>query len=108
MPSNVNHPKHYNLGDIETIEYLESLGIAEDFCIGNVIKYVSRYKHKKGKEDLEKARWYLDRVISYYDSPANMDHIYDALSYYFTDSESYKFSSLQDGGNSEPGNEPSR
>ena len=31
----------------------------------NVLKYVSREKFKNGTEDLKKARWYLDRLISY-------------------------------------------
>ena len=63
MPSNVDHPAHYNVGDIETIDYLKSLGIAEDFCIGNAIKYLSRYKQKNGIEDLKKAQWYLTWVL---------------------------------------------
>ena len=64
MSKNVNHPNHYNVGSIETIDYLKELGIAEDFCIGNAIKYISRYKHKgKPLEDLEKASWYLNYVI---------------------------------------------
>lgn len=63
--SPIDHPSHYNIGTIETIDYLESLGIAEDFCVGNTIKYLSRYKHKeKPLEDLKKALWYLGRVIS--------------------------------------------
>lgn len=66
MGSKVNHPDHYNVGDIETIDYLESLGIAEDFCVGNALKYLSRYKHKNGVEDLRKAQWYLNRVMTYY------------------------------------------
>lgn len=65
MYGKVNHPKHYNSGKIEVIEYLKDQGIAEDFCIGNVIKYVSRHKHKgKPLEDLEKAKWYLDYLIN--------------------------------------------
>ena len=62
----VNHPYHYNNGDIEVIDYIkDKLGIEgyEAFCIGNVIKYVSRYKHKNGKEDLEKALTYLKWAI---------------------------------------------
>lgn len=63
----VDHPTHYNTGNIETIEYLESLGVAEDFCAGNAIKYLSRYKHKGVPlQDLEKAKWYVERLISYY------------------------------------------
>ena len=51
---NVNHPKHYNVGDIEVIEYIKDKLTKEEYigyCMGNVIKYVSRYKHKNGKED---------------------------------------------------------
>jgi len=63
----VNHPQHYNFGSIEVIDYIRStLGLegCRDFCIGNVLKYVSRAKHKgKPVEDLEKARWYLDYAL---------------------------------------------
>ncbi len=64
----VNHPTHYTQGSIETIEYMESCLSEEEFrggCKMNVLKYVSREKHKNGLEDLKKARWYLDRLISY-------------------------------------------
>ena len=69
----VNHPKHYTQGNIETIEYMESALTAEEFCGGckmNVLKYVSREKHKNGIEDLKKARWYLDRLIAYLEKPS--------------------------------------
>ena len=68
MSNSVNHPDHYNPGSIETIDYMESCLSSEEFCGGckmNVLKYVSREKHKNGLEDLKKARWYLDRLISY-------------------------------------------
>ena len=64
MPSEskVNHPSHYNKG-IETIDYIESWNM--DFNIGNIIKYVTRAGHKDNKlEDLEKAKWYLEREIN--------------------------------------------
>lgn len=35
----------------------------EAFCIGNVIKYLWRYKIKNGTQDLEKAQWYLAEAI---------------------------------------------
>jgi hypothetical protein len=56
-------PMHYAFdeGVIECIDYIESH--AFDFVEGNVIKYVTRYQHKNGTEDLKKARWYLDRLI---------------------------------------------
>lgn len=60
----VNSPSHYNVGNIETIDYLESLNIAEDFCCGNAIKYLSRYKHKGTPlEDAKKAQWYVNRLV---------------------------------------------
>lgn len=64
----VNHPKHYTQGPIETIDYMESALSEEELCGGykmNVLKYVSRERHKNGLEDLKKAKWYLDRLISY-------------------------------------------
>ena len=63
----VNKPKHYTYGDIETIDYIEQ--VTKDykpelaFAIGNAIKYISRANHKNGKEDLDKARWYLNRAF---------------------------------------------
>lgn len=64
---NVNHPTHYTSTKIETIEIIRdklSSEAFEGFCIGNVLKYVTRYKLKNGLEDLKKARWYLDKIIS--------------------------------------------
>ena len=57
----VNHPSHYNVG-IETIDYIESWEM--NFNIGNVIKYTTRAGFKENQlEDLEKAKWYLEREI---------------------------------------------
>ncbi len=59
----VNHPKHYNAGSIEVIDAIEDWQL--DFNAGNVIKYIARHKHKgKPLEDLRKAQWYLQRLIS--------------------------------------------
>ena len=67
MTDMVNSPSHYTAGGIETWEYLVAkLGRtgARSYCIGNVLKYVSRAPHKgKFLEDMRKARWYLDRII---------------------------------------------
>ena len=58
----VNHPPHYNQGNIEVIDAIEDWGL--DFNAGNVVKYVARHQHKaEPLEDLKKARWYLDRII---------------------------------------------
>lgn len=60
----VNHPSHYNQGGIETMDYIDAIGLGYDFCIGNVIKYCSRAGHKQNQlEDLKKARWYLNYAI---------------------------------------------
>ena len=64
---NVNHPSHYCTGNIEVIKYIEDKFTKEEFvayCLGNVIKYVSRWKHKGGKEDLEKAQVYLKFALN--------------------------------------------
>ena len=58
----VNHPSHYNSGNIEVIDAIEDWRL--DFNAGNVVKYVARHQHKANPvEDLKKARWYLDRII---------------------------------------------
>lgn len=62
----VDHPSHYTQGSYETIDIIEDSLSAEGFegyCVGNILKYVSRYRHKGGVEDLKKARWYLNRII---------------------------------------------
>ena len=63
----VNKPKHYTYGDIEVIDYIEQVTKNYKpelaFAIGNAIKYISRANHKNGKEDLDKARWYLERAF---------------------------------------------
>jgi len=59
---NVNHPSHYKVGGIETIDFIEAKKL--NYNLGNVIKYITRAEHKGSySEDLQKARWYLDREI---------------------------------------------
>ena len=58
----VNHPEHYKVGGIETIDFIEAKKL--NYNIGNVVKYLTRADHKGNrKQDLEKARWYLSREI---------------------------------------------
>ena len=62
----VNKPAHYNNGGIEAIDYIkQQLGSGfRAYLEGNVLKYIHRHKYKgNAKQDLEKARWYLDRLI---------------------------------------------
>jgi hypothetical protein len=64
----VNKPAHYGDGKIECIDYMKDnmdhimfMGYLE----GNAKKYLHRYRYKgKPVEDLKKARWYLDRLIT--------------------------------------------
>jgi hypothetical protein len=59
----VNHPAHYKVGGIETIDFIEAKKL--NYNIGNVVKYLTRADHKGNrKQDLEKAMWYLNREIS--------------------------------------------
>ncbi|SDC07467.1 DUF3310 domain-containing protein [Shouchella lonarensis] len=56
----------YYMGTIETLAYMEdkmSAEAFEGFLAGNVIKYISRYKHKNGVEDLRKCQVYLAKLI---------------------------------------------
>lgn len=60
----VNHPDHYNAGEVEVIEAIDSWGFGPGFCAGNAIKYIARHEHKGSPvEDLEKAAWYLNHLI---------------------------------------------
>lgn len=62
----VMRPSHYADKEIEVIDYIEDTLTSEGFegyCMGNVHKYVSRYRGKGGVEDLKKARYYLEKVI---------------------------------------------
>jgi len=64
----VNHPDHYNFGEIEAIDIIEDQGLGEPFCSANIIKYILRYKHKGTPlKDLKKIKWYTERLISYYE-----------------------------------------
>lgn len=66
-PDMVNHPPHYTAGKVECIEAIEAAteGLTgfESYATGTVLKYIWRWKRKGGVEDLQKARWYLDRLI---------------------------------------------
>ena len=62
MPDNVNHPKHYtgHPSGIECIQITEYMS----FCLGNAVKYIWRADLKNDAiEDLEKAKWYIEREI---------------------------------------------
>lgn len=58
----VNHPPHYTQhpSGVECIQITEHM----NFCLGNAVKYIWRAASKNGIEDLEKAKWYLEREIA--------------------------------------------
>lgn len=61
---NVNNPAHYTSGGIETLDYIKAkVSDYPSYAVGNILKYVSRYEHKNGIEDLKKAQFYLNDLI---------------------------------------------
>ena len=61
-PDPVNHPAHYKVGGIETIDFIEAKKLG--YNLGNVVKYITRSDHKGNRlQDLRKAQWYLEREI---------------------------------------------
>lgn len=69
-PDMVSHPPHYQSATgLEVIDVIEAftgdlVGI-EATDTGNIIKYICRWKHKNGIQDLEKAKWYLEHLINH-------------------------------------------
>jgi len=67
MEDMVNHPKHYNKHGVECIDAIRATLTEDEFrgyCKGNVLKYTWRERYKNGLEDLQKAQWYLERVVN--------------------------------------------
>jgi hypothetical protein len=62
---NIN-PEHYKSKSKETIERLQdnlTQGEFKGYLKGNILKYLDRYEHKNGVEDLSKMQWYLNKLI---------------------------------------------
>lgn len=63
----VNHQTHYCQGGIECLDAIDAavtgLSGMEAVCTGHVIRYIWRWKHKNGLQDLQKARFYLNKLI---------------------------------------------
>ena len=66
----VKKPLHYNQNGIECIDAIEAMtsGVNSNYAYhaGNTIKYLWRFEYKGGLQDLEKAKWYLERLIEKY------------------------------------------
>lgn len=61
------NPDHYRAGDIECIDAIKAATVnktgIEAVCTANAIKYLWRYESKGGREDVAKARWYIERLL---------------------------------------------
>lgn len=66
----VNHPSHYTQGEIECIQVIEYINNKlhtkgyQGYCLGNFIKYIWRCNYKNGWEDINKAIFYLDELLT--------------------------------------------
>ena len=66
LPTKVNHPDHYQGQKYECIEVMRDVfgeDAVKNFCQLNAFKYLWRSDKKNGKEDIQKAIWYLDKLI---------------------------------------------
>jgi hypothetical protein len=107
MHDPVNSPKHYadTCGGIECIEAIEasmSFDEFKGFLKGNVQKYVWRYTQKNGVEDLKKAKWYLERLITVCSMEEAFKNkvtgtINEAVSSFIADPDAYMASGCPDG-----------
>jgi hypothetical protein len=52
---------HYKTMAIQPVEYITKNNLG--YCEANVVKYISRWRDKGGKKDLEKAKHYIDLLI---------------------------------------------
>jgi hypothetical protein len=63
----VNQPPHYTGGKVECIDAIEvateGLEGIEAYCTAAALKYLWRWKKKNGAEDLQKCRWYINRML---------------------------------------------
>ena len=65
LKDNVN-PAHYKLGTVECFDAIAAQLSRDEltgYLRGNIIKYLWRYRHKNGVEDLEKANWYFGKLL---------------------------------------------
>lgn len=79
QPPLIDHPDYYGGNTpYETIKVIEAwygTAFSQSFCLGNVMKYISRAgkKDTDGLTDLKKAQWYLNKAIEYAENPTEED-----------------------------------
>ena len=67
MTDNVQHPTHYTTGGIECIQAIKASMSPEEYqgyLKGNALKYLWRFRHKNGVEDLRKMQVYINWLIA--------------------------------------------
>jgi hypothetical protein len=64
MTDDIN-PQYYRTDMVHLIDIIEDYELG--FHEGNAIKYIIRHKHKGGLKDLQKAQWYIERMIKIYE-----------------------------------------
>lgn len=74
----VSHPDHYKSGKYEVIdiidEFTKDLSGMEAVCTANAIKYILRWKKKNGKQDINKAIWYLMHLVDHLNAQELEEH----------------------------------
>lgn len=66
MSDPVNHPEHYTQGAFECIDaMLDTQGVqsVRNYCICNAFKYIWRHNAKNNDQDIQKAKWYIDKYL---------------------------------------------
>ena len=66
--TDVEHQEHYTSQSVQPIEYMKvtmTAELFEGYLLGNVIKYISRYRHKNALDDLRKAKVYMGWLVEH-------------------------------------------
>ena len=74
--TDVEHQEHYTAQTVQPIQYMKvtmSPEQFEGFLLGNLIKYISRYRHRNGLEDLRKAKVYMGWLVDHVADTAGND-----------------------------------
>ena len=82
MSDNVNHPKHYKNGQYECIDVMRDVfgeEAVDIFCKLNAFKYIWRANNKNGKEDIQKANWYLNEISKENNMPCDNSETFNFI-----------------------------
>lgn len=92
MSDNINKPEHYTYGKYECIDVIheltKDLAGVQAFALGNTVKYLWRFTHKNGVEDLKKAKWYLEKLIKEFEEPKT-DKDFNESNYVYQEQSEY-------------------